>query len=237
MFKKILKRLTLFIIGIIISMVILLESVYHYNIAQLKPQKVLPVGLYSEELLDVQWIATGEVGARELEPYSATRFVYEILKIMAGFSHDQESARNIINISGVHVSNSLVKTLEYEQTVLSAKRLDYHLRSLILGIWVSRNYETDEALRVLLDNSYFGETAGKYGIAGVAKEFFQKAASELTLNESLVLMGMQKAPSMNNPAINPERSEKTAKALLEALRKNWPDKYKDRKFTLPVLLN
>lgn len=234
MILKILKGISLFFISFIFLIAMLLEGTYYYQVYNLKPQKVLSSGQYSEEILDLQWIAFREKGDRYLEPYSATRFVIEIIKEIAIVKHDSEMLPMQMRISGITATNMLVRVLDYKQPNLVSRQLDRRVQSLMLGIWISRNYHADELLSVYLDHVYLG-VKQNYGLAIAAEEFFQKKVNELSFDEALVIIAMGKSPFMYHPLHNPTRNKKRSKELFDALQKNWPEKYSDKVFQYPII--
>ncbi len=79
-------------------------------------------------------------------------------------------------------------------------------------------YYTKEDIIIMYFNTVdFGSHA--YGINSAASTFFSKKPSELTYNESAVLVGLLKAPSSYSPVANPERSKVRRDQVLSQLEK------------------
>lgn len=69
---------------------------------------------------------------------------------------------------------------------------------------LERQLTKDEILERYLNENYYGTKA--YGIAAASLTYFNKSVRELTIPEAAVLAGLPKAPSTNNPYVNPERA-------------------------------
>ncbi|HYD67725.1 transglycosylase domain-containing protein [Azospirillum sp.] len=70
-------------------------------------------------------------------------------------------------------------------------------------------------LYLYLNRAYFG--TGAYGVEAAAKVYFNKPATELTLKESAVLVGMLPAPSRLNPFADEKRAEEKAAIVLDTM--------------------
>ena len=80
----------------------------------------------------------------------------------------------------------------------SEKSIDRKLRELALTKKLEQNYSKDEILEIYLNTIYFGNNI--YGIENASKNYFNKPASELNLNESACLAGIIKSPNyFTNP--------------------------------------
>jgi penicillin-binding protein 1A len=85
-----------------------------------------------------------------------------------------------------------------EQTyVLPPRTFGQKVRESLLAIKVEREFTKDEILAKYLNTVYFGR--GAYGVQAAARTFFQKDASDLTVNESALLAGMIQSPSYYDP--------------------------------------
>ena len=71
------------------------------------------------------------------------------------------------------------------------------LKELWIAKSISQTYTTEEILEVYLNHIYYG--AGATGIQQAAKTYFGKDASELTKDETALLVGLPQAPSDYNP--------------------------------------
>ncbi len=74
----------------------------------------------------------------------------------------------------------------------------------ITAVKLERNYTKDEILSMYLNAVFFGSNA--YGIRAAANTFFAKEPSQLTIEESALLVGMVNKPTRYNPVTNPDLS-------------------------------
>jgi len=71
------------------------------------------------------------------------------------------------------------------------------IKELILAVEIERLYTKDEILTFYLNEIPYG--VSEYGIESAAQGFFNKPASELTIDESAVLAALPNAPSFYSP--------------------------------------
>lgn len=97
-------------------------------------------------------------------------------------------------------------------------------------------YSKEDVLIMYFNTVDFGSHA--YGINSAASTFFSKKPSQLTYNESAVLVGLLKAPSAYSPVANPERSKVRRNQVLGQLEKYGfiSQKEKDSLADLPLKL-
>lgn len=101
--------------------------------------------------------------------------------------------RNNSGGGGSTITQQLAKNgfLSQEQTMTRKAR------ELFLAIEIEKEYTKDEILEMYLNKSYFGN--GVWGIQDASLKYFGKNASEVTVDEAAVLVGMLKGPSIYNP--------------------------------------
>ncbi len=95
------------------------------------------------------------------------------------------------------------------------RTLQRKLQEVVLAVWLERNFTKDEILQLYLNRVYFG--SGATGIEKAAWTYYQKPASELSVIEAATLAGVLKAPSINNPAANPEAAANRAELVIESM--------------------
>ncbi len=77
------------------------------------------------------------------------------------------------------------------------------IKEAITAVQIEKTYTKEEILILYLNQVYFGR--GAYGVQAAARTFFDKNASELTLDECATLVAMLKNPSgAYDPDTNPE---------------------------------
>ena len=131
---------------------------------------------------------------------------------------------------GSTLTQQLAKTLFPRDTVRSripgAKLVVLGVnkfREWITAVKLERNYTKNEILSMYMNAVFFGSNA--YGIRAASNTFFGKVPSELTIEESALLVGMVNKPSRFNPVSNPELSLQRRNHVLNQMRKY---KYIDR---------
>jgi penicillin-binding protein 1A len=109
---------------------------------------------------------------------------------------------------GSTITQQLAKNL-----FLSPERtMTRKIQEVMLALWIEHDYSKDQILTGYLNRVYFG--SGAYGIDAAAHTYFNKPATELTLQEAAVLAGCLKAPSHYSPAANGNASLERAKIVL-----------------------
>ena len=94
---------------------------------------------------------------------------------------------------GSTITQQLVK-----QTLLGGEKTALRkVKELILSIELERNFSKDQIFWMYLNQIPYGSNA--YGIEAASKAFFNKNASELSLNESALLSALPQAPSYYSP--------------------------------------
>ena len=82
---------------------------------------------------------------------------------------------------------------------------------------IESNYTKDEILEGYLNTINYGH--GKYGIENASKFYFNKSASELSLAEASILVGIPKAPANYSPITNYELAKKRQLTILNLMVK------------------
>lgn len=104
-------------------------------------------------------------------------------------------------LSGIRLANKvLIKTKEW-----------------ITAIKIERAYTKKEIITMYLNTVDFGSNA--YGIKTAAKTFFNTTPALLNANQSAILVGLLKAPSLYSPIFNPNRATLRRNTVLEQMKK------------------
>jgi len=105
---------------------------------------------------------------------------------------------------GSTLSQQLVKNL-YGRNDYGFMSLPVNkIREIIIAARIEKVYSKEELLLLYLNSVPFGEDV--YGVESAARRYFSKHTSELTIQESAVLVGLLKANTYFNPRLNPENS-------------------------------
>ncbi|WP_240430466.1 transglycosylase domain-containing protein [Suicoccus acidiformans] len=101
--------------------------------------------------------------------------------------------RNTSGGGGSTITQQLAKNafLSLDQT------FQRKFKELFLALEIEKEYTKDEILEMYLNHAYFGN--GVWGVEDASQRYFGHSASSLNWNESAVLTGMLKGPSLYNP--------------------------------------
>ncbi len=97
-------------------------------------------------------------------------------------------------------------------------RIVQKVKEWIIAIRLERQYTKQEIIAMYLNKADFVNTA--VGIRSAAKVYFAKEPRDLTINESAMLVGMLKNPSLFNPVRRPEKVEQRRNVVLHQMVKN-----------------
>jgi len=98
------------------------------------------------------------------------------------------------------------------------KKWSRKIEEALLTLELEVHYSKDEILEGYLNTINFGQ--GNYGVEDAAIYYFNKHASELTLEEACILAAIPKSPGYYNPVSNYDKSIYRAKIVAETLEKN-----------------
>lgn len=99
--------------------------------------------------------------------------------------------------------------LSSEQTI---KRKLYEV---LLAWKIEQTLTKDQILELYMNQIYLGQRA--YGFASAAQIYFGKKLSDITTAEAAMLAGLPKAPSANNPVVNPKRARARQQYILQRM--------------------
>ena len=161
-------------------------------------------------------IATEDVRFEEhsgIDAEASARVVFSILTGQSkggGSTLTQQLAKNLFRTRSDLNTGLLSDTPGFRQLIIKTKEW-------IMAIKLERNYSKKEIMTMYLNTVDFGSNA--FGIKTAAKTFFNKTPQELAPEESAVLVGVLKAPSMYSPVNNPERSKGRRNVVLSQMVK------------------
>lgn len=112
---------------------------------------------------------------------------------------------------GSTVTQQLAKTLYPRKDISSripgvekVRMVGIKLKEWVTSVKLERSYTKDEIMTMYLNSIFFG--SGAYGVKAASQTFFAKNPSELTVEESAMLVGMVNKPTRYNPALNPDKA-------------------------------
>ena len=89
------------------------------------------------------------------------------------------------------------------------------IAEIITAVQIERAYPKDRILEFYLNKVYFGE--GFYGVEAAAQGYLGKPASDLTLAEAALLVGLIRAPNVYSPADHPDAALTRRDVVLTAM--------------------
>ena len=98
------------------------------------------------------------------------------------------------------------------------KTWERKIEEAFLTLRLEVHYSKDEILEGYLNTINFGQ--GNYGIENASQYYFNKSAKDLTIEESIILAGIPKAPSKYNPVTNYDASINRAKVIANVMLNN-----------------
>ncbi|MBR5660015.1 MAG: transglycosylase domain-containing protein [Bacteroidales bacterium] len=145
---------------------------------------------------------------------------------------------------GSTITQQLAKTL-YPRMEIGCKVPGiYHMKMVwiklkewITAVKLERDYTKDEIMTMYLNSIFFGSSA--YGVRSAAETFFGKLPSDLTVEESAMLVGMVNKPTRYNPALNPDKALVRRNFVIGQMEKaGYIDKaQRDSIREIPITLN
>lgn len=108
------------------------------------------------------------------------------------------------------LARNLYDTIGFKKTLLRK------LKEVITAVQIERTYTKDEILEMYLNSVHFGH--GTYGVQAAAKRYFGKDVRNLTLDESVLLIGLLPAPARYSPINHPDRAVGRRNVVLHLMR-------------------
>jgi penicillin-binding protein 1A len=133
-----------------------------------------------------------------------TRFFTAMVKNVFTFSREgastitQQLAKNLYRLKGRNESSF--------ETVIRK------IREWITAIQIEKNFTKREIIELYYNVSYFGRSA--YGIESAAQVYFNKKASNLSLNETALFVALLKSPEYYDPIRNKENALRRRNVVL-----------------------
>ncbi len=152
--------------------------------------------------------------------------------------------RNSSQGGGSTITQQLAKSLYPRKDTSSdipgwsnAQMVWIKLKEWITAVKLERDYTKEEILNMYLNSIFFGSSA--YGVRAAAETFFAKMPSELTIEESAMLVGMVNKPTRYNPNLNPDKALIRRNFVIGQMCKaGYIDKQEsDSLQKLPIILN
>lgn len=138
---------------------------------------------------------------------------------------------------GSTLTQQLAKNLFPREKMNKPQLILRKIKEWIIAVKLERSYTKEEIMTMYLNTVEFGHNT--YGIKSAARTFFQKTPDELSVEESAVLVGLLKGPTMFSPVRNPGNSTQRRNIVLSQMNKYGflTDSEYDSLKLLPIRLN
>lgn len=100
------------------------------------------------------------------------------------------------------ITQQLVRATLLDEEERTQRTFRRKVREIILAAELSRTVEKDKILELYLNEIFYGNFS--YGIEAAARTYFRKPASDLTLAEASLLVGLPQGPALWDPYTSPE---------------------------------
>lgn len=165
---------------------------------------------------DQHWVSLNEISPYVINGFIATedRNFYDHF----GFDPLRIAKALVTNItSGTRSQGASTITQQYARNLYLSfeKTWSRKIKEAFYTLRLELSYDKDTILEGYLNTINFGH--GNYGIEDASLYYFGKHASELTLAEASVLVGIPKGPSYYSPISHPENSAKRQKIVLNSM--------------------
>jgi penicillin-binding protein 1A len=128
----------------------------------------------------------------------------------------QAAVINVTSFRFKQGASTLTQQLARQLYLTLDKTITRKIKEMITAIQIERTYTKDEILEMYLNHMNFGH--GAYGVQSASLKYFGKDASELTTDESAMLIGLLPAPAFYTPLRHPERALFRRNIVLASMR-------------------
>tara|TARA_B100000579_G_scaffold315832_1_gene265365 strand:+ start:171 stop:2525 length:2355 start_codon:yes stop_codon:yes gene_type:complete len=125
-----------------------------------------------------------------------------------------KNLKNIFSDKRLEGASTITQQVAKNFLLTNEVSIKRKIKEAILAFRIERAYSKERIMELYLNQIYLGE--GTYGIAAASLEYFDKAVSDLSYNESALLAALPRAPSKYNPY----KSKKKAKIRRNIVLKN-----------------
>ncbi|MEZ4667140.1 MAG: transglycosylase domain-containing protein [Anaerolineae bacterium] len=119
---------------------------------------------------------------------------------------------------GSTITQQVARNLLLDPEQRAERSLRRKLREVILAVRLQNAYSKDDVLALYLNQSYFGNLA--YGIEAAARAYFGKTATELSLAECSMMVGLIQSPAAYDPLTNLDAATERRDKVLELMVNN-----------------
>ena len=127
------------------------------------------------------------------------------------------------NLMGGELEGASTITQQFVRNTILADEMDdislkRKVREAYIALDLEKKYSKDEILTMYLNTINYG--CGAYGIQAASQRYFSKNASDLTLAEAALLIGIPQSPTFNNPVDYPDNALERRNLVLDRMLSN-----------------
>ena len=123
------------------------------------------------------------------------------------------AAVNLMALRVVQGGSTISQQLAKNAFLTPERSFRRKLLEVMMAFWLEAKYKKPEILSMYLNRVYLG--AGTYGVDAAARRYFNKAAADLSLEQSAIIAGLLKAPTRYAPSHNPKAARKRANVVID----------------------
>lgn len=166
-----------------------------------------------------EWISLDDISEYLIDATIATEdknfynhFGFDILRIIKAFYVNITNGKTLEGASTI--TQQYVKNLflDFDKT------WERKWNELWLTLNVEMHHSKDEILEGYLNTINYGH--GMFGIENASKFYFNKSASDLSLAEASILVGIPKSPANYSPIVNYNMAKERQRMVLQSMVKN-----------------
>jgi len=225
LFKRVILGLSIIFITLIVSVVIFFSVAYNKSKLDIDKLTTANTGIklyassFTNEETDYSYNLNRKIiNINQLPSYTINAFV--AIEDKRFYKHNGYDIKRIAKSALVNIKDnnktqgaSTITQQLVKNTLLSnEKTYKRKLKEVMLSMKVEKNFTKDEIMNMYLNTIYFGSSA--YGIENASQIYFNKSATDLTLNESAILAGLIKSPNNYSPKYNLENCFKRKNLVL-----------------------
>lgn len=123
---------------------------------------------------------------------------------------------DILHTDAVQGASTITMQVARNFFLSNEKSWGRKLVEVLLAYRIEATLNKDQILEAYMNQIYLGQRA--YGFAAAANVYFGKELKDITLAQAAMLAGLPKAPSANNPIVNPKRAKIRQAHILKRMR-------------------
>ena len=127
----------------------------------------------------------------------------------------KEDLKMILNPRRLHGGSTISQQVARDIFLHRRQEVRRKLKEIILALQIESNYSKEEIMTMYCNQFYLGH--GKYGVESASQLFFGKHVSELNLEESALVAGIFRGPSVYSPYDNPKRTLKRRNHVIDRM--------------------